>query len=147
MAAGAKWYAEGLRFSCTRCGHCCTGEPGLIWVTDAEVAALAARLGLDEAAFRARYTQRVWSNGEQRTTLRDRLAGKLGHACIFFQKGTGCTVYEQRPRQCRTWPFWRRILASPEAWAEEALACPGMNRGELHSAAEMDEVAADDGLV
>src|SRR5438105_3224904 len=35
------WYQDGLRFSCTRCGHCCTGEPGFVWVCAAARAALA----------------------------------------------------------------------------------------------------------
>ena len=30
------WYAEGLRFACTGCGDCCTGEPGAIWVNEDE---------------------------------------------------------------------------------------------------------------
>ena len=26
------WYRDGLRFACTRCGACCTGAPGYVWV-------------------------------------------------------------------------------------------------------------------
>ena len=28
------WYADGLPFTCTQCGDCCTGDPGYVWVTD-----------------------------------------------------------------------------------------------------------------
>ena len=28
----APWYRDGLRFTCTRCGNCCTGAPGYVWV-------------------------------------------------------------------------------------------------------------------
>jgi hypothetical protein len=55
-------------------------------------------------------------------------------------------VYEDRPRQCRTWPFWRINLASREDWAGAAAGCPGMDRGELHPAERIAETAADDGL-
>ena len=37
------WYQQGLKFHCLGCGDCCTGEPGYVWVTKAEIAALAAR--------------------------------------------------------------------------------------------------------
>ena len=26
------WFKEGLKFECQRCGRCCRGEPGVIWV-------------------------------------------------------------------------------------------------------------------
>ena len=42
-----------------------------------------------------------------------------------------CTVYDTRPRQCRTWPFWNSNLRSREAWDEAAEACPGCNKGDL----------------
>ena len=30
-----------------------------------------------------------------------------GFACIFFdEKDKNCSVYELRPKQCRTFPFW-----------------------------------------
>ena len=35
------WYSEGLRFECTQCGACCSGEPGYVWVDEAEIAAMA----------------------------------------------------------------------------------------------------------
>lgn len=31
------WYAPGLSFTCTQCGNCCTGEPGVVWVSDEEI--------------------------------------------------------------------------------------------------------------
>ena len=37
--------------------------------------------------------------------------------CVFFDgEQRKCTVYEARPRQCRTWPFWDSNLRSVEAW-------------------------------
>lgn len=136
------WYAQGLRFSCTGCGHCCTGEAGFTWVTDAEIAALARHLGLEDAVFRRRYTEVVHRDG----TILISLVEQRGGDCTFFRPGQGCTVYALRPRQCRTWPFWRRIIASPSAWKDEALTCPGMNHGELHQAKDLAATAADDGL-
>jgi Fe-S-cluster containining protein len=138
----APWFAAGLRFTCTQCGNCCTGAAGFTWVSEAECDALGERLGLDAETVRARYTRLVWRGGEQRRTLIE----KRGGDCVFFQRGVGCTVYEDRPKQCRTWPFWGRIVASPQDWADSARECPGMNRGQVHSAAHISATAADDGL-
>lgn len=129
----APWYGAGLRFSCRRCGACCTGEPGHVWLGDGEAEALAARLGLGVAAFLERHARRVyglWS-------LREEADGR----CVFFEPGAGCAVYEARPRQCRTWPFWPRILADREAWEREAVDCPGMGAGELHGCERIEELA------
>ena len=60
-------------------------------------------------------------------------AGENGEAscdCIFWN-ADGCGIYESRPIQCVTYPFWDSILASSENWEEEAGVCPGMGRGKL----------------
>jgi Fe-S-cluster containining protein len=132
------WYRDGLRFACTRCGNCCSGAPGTVRVDDAEIAALARRVGLRDEEFRAAYTRGL-RRGER--SLRERSDG----TCVFYDARRGCTVYTDRPRQCRTWPFWRAVVHSPERWAEEARDCPGMNRGPLHPAARIDLTARDDG--
>ncbi len=143
-AAGSAepWYSGGLEFTCTQCGNCCTGEPGFTWVSDVEIGRLAQRLGLDEAAFRRRYTREAWRRGEKRAALVD----KPDHDCVFFRRGVGCTVYEDRPKQCRTWPFWRSVVAQREDWEDAARSCPGMGRGRHHSAGDIAASAADDGL-
>ncbi len=131
------WYAEGLRFACTRCGNCCRGA-GTVRVSDEEIEALARRVGLRDHEFRAAYT-RPLRGGElslRETRERD---------CIFYDAGAGCRVYEDRPRQCRTWPFWRAVVHSPERWAEEAKQCPGMDRGPLHDAAMIERTSRSDG--
>jgi len=73
------------------------------------------------------------------------LTEKLNHDCVFYDRKQGCTVYEDRPRQCRTWPFWGSVVHSPETWAETAETCPGMDVGRLHRRAEIDRSLRDDG--
>jgi Fe-S-cluster containining protein len=46
-------------------------------------------------------------------------------------------VYEQRPRQCKTWPFWDSNLRTPEKWKETCEVCPGSGRGKLISVDEI----------
>lgn len=128
-ASGANepgFYADGLRFTCSGCGDCCTGDPGHVWVNDDEIAALAASLGLTAEAFEAEYVRRVGS----RRSLFERFDGD----CVLFDAATRrCTVYAARPVQCRTWPFWPDNVESPAAWAETCEVCPGSGEGQLHS--------------
>ena len=41
---GEPWYADGLNFTCTQCGNCCTGGPGFVWISREEIVRLAAHL-------------------------------------------------------------------------------------------------------
>jgi Fe-S-cluster containining protein len=107
-------------------------------VSDVEIEVLADRLGLAESEFRAAYTREIHRRG---TSLRERSDG----TCVLYDALRGCTVYADRPRQCRTWPFWGAVLHSPERWAEEAQGCPGMNRGPLHEVGWIEEIVRDDG--
>ena len=122
---------RGLRFRCTRCGNCCTGPEGFVLFTELEAARLAARLGVTRAEFEGRYTKE---------TVRGRsLAEKesaFGLDCIFLDRASVpgkavCGVYEDRPAQCRTWPFWKSNLRSGQTWALASRHCPGINQGRL----------------
>jgi Fe-S-cluster containining protein len=129
------WYADGLRFRCTGCGDCCTGAPGYVWVNQAEIDALAARLGMTVKAFEAAYVRQVG--------VRRSLVERANYDCVFLDGDTRrCQVYEDRPRQCRTWPFWKSNLKSPEAWADTCAVCPGSGHGRLYSLEAIEEQAA-----
>lgn len=117
------WFKDGLHFTCTQCGDCCAGFPGYVWVDDAEIAALAEFLGEPLETVRAVYTRKVGS----RRSLRE----KANDDCVFWERGTGCTVYSARPKQCRTWPFWESNMKNEATWQRTAEGCPGCNHGEL----------------
>jgi Fe-S-cluster containining protein len=127
------WYQDGLKFRCTQCGDCCTGGPGYVWVNKEEMERLTALVGsadLDE--FRQKYARRIGV----RYSLKEFPNGD----CVFFDGETRkCTVYEARPRQCRTWPFWDSNLKSPEAWESACEVCPGSGTGTLY---QIDEIEA-----
>jgi len=131
-----EWYAEGLRFTCTQCGNCCTGPSGFVWFDDAELTRMAEHLGLTREQFLRRYARRVgrrWSLNERKSSY--------GYDCIFLDRDENgkalCTIYPVRPAQCRTWPFWPENLHSPEDYHRASRRCPGMQKGlegegELH---------------
>jgi Fe-S-cluster containining protein len=123
------WYQDGLRFRCTRCGHCCTGAPGFVWVGADEIAAIAAYRGESVQEVTAVYTRPF--EGER--SLREKANGD----CVFFDRTAGCTIYPVRPPQCRTWPFWESNVGTPETWKQTCAICPGSGQGELISAEEI----------
>lgn len=118
------WYADGLAFACTQCGNCCTGAPGVVWVTEEEIHAIAADRGETYGEILIHHTRLVGS----RRSLKEFANGD----CTFFDGATRrCTIYSSRPVQCRTWPFWPSNLASPEAWERLKPGCPGIGQGNL----------------
>jgi len=121
------WYQEGLAFECSQCGDCCTGGPGYVWVTNDEIAALAKEVGEDIERFEAKYVRKI---GVRKSL--DELPDR-DWDCVFLDPETrGCTVYDVRPKQCRTWPFWDSNLESPKTWKKTCEICPGSGVGELH---------------
>ena len=118
------WYSGGLRFECTQCGDCCSGSEGYVWVNQEEIDAMASRVGLEQKVFEEKYVKRVGV----RRSLKERPGGD----CVLLDEQTRkCTAYEERPRQCKTWPFWDSNIRTPDAWEETAQACPGCNKGNL----------------
>lgn len=128
------WYRDGLAFQCTRCGACCTGAPGYVWVVKEEIERLAEHRGETLEQFSARFVRRVG----QRLSLIE----KPGGDCIFWDKQAGCTVYPARPVQCQTWPFWPENIESPEAWDQVTQVCPGSGQGNWFSVEAVKESAA-----
>ena len=125
------WYADGLRFECSQCGDCCTGAPGFVWVTQPEIDALAQRTGMETAHFEDTYVRKIGA----RRSLREFPNGD----CVFFDtEKKGCIVYEARPIQCRTWPFWDSNLTSEKAWRETCKECPGSGTGTLYRLEEIE---------
>lgn len=127
-----KFYRDGLRFSCIGCGKCCTIEDGLVYLSDSDIQRLSKYLKLPREKFLKKYTHRE----NKHRVLNDFPNGE----CIFYRHDKGCAVYPARPRQCRTFPFWKSILVSQSVWDNTARECPGMNIGKLYSAEEIDRI-------
>jgi len=90
------------KFDCSKCpGYCCTYSD--IEITRSDIERLAKHFGLSYAQAERRYTKPD-AKGKARL-LRHRLDTIFYSACMFFdQKKRRCTVYEARPRVCRTYP-------------------------------------------
>jgi hypothetical protein len=136
-SADPRWYRDGLRFDCTACGNCCRdhGEYTYVYVSDADLAALSAELGISADAFDAEHCDHEdgW-----------RFLKRKKNCCVFLDEAGLCKVYNGRPKQCRTWPFWKDTLASVDVWSGPVKkCCPGIDEGELTSADDAERIARE----
>jgi len=128
-------------FSCTECGKCCQVR-GDVWASPDDSVRLAEHLGMaDVQALGEKYGKMEVEGWIQ---MKDKPEG----GCIFLaDDGKTCGVYEGRPlqvlllsryytfgleegvfdrwfSQCRVYPFFPRILKTPEAWNGEVVDAP-----------------------
>ncbi len=130
--AHAKFWQNGIQFECQGTGKCCMarGKYGYVYLTKQDRKRLAQFLNLPEAEFLNKHCTR--KNGHWHLKNPDQ-------NCAFLE-GKQCTVYEGRPIQCRTWPFWPENM-NAKTWNEEVLPfCAGINQGKTYSAAEIKEI-------
>jgi Fe-S-cluster containining protein len=142
---GGEWFDRpdrdtgevGLRFGCTMCGNCCSGPPGFVLFTEAEGRAISERLGISYERFLAEYTE----DTPRGRSIREK-PGPRGFDCVLLDRDSipgkaVCGVYELRPAQCRTWPFWPHLLRSRDDWVRAKATCPGLDAGRLYAPEEI----------
>lgn len=138
MKIDRSFYENGLKFECQGSGKCCTshGEFGFVFLTLDDRRRFAKHLGISTTKFTKQYCDLkdgVWHLKED----------PKNPDCMFL-KNKRCTVYEARPTQCRTWPFWPEVM-NPKSWKTEVASfCPGVGKGRLHSAEEIEKVMIED---
>ncbi len=122
------WYGSGLRFTCGRCGNCCSGTPGTVLFAPNEQNAIARFLGILPFEFLQRYARRV--NGHWSLTEVERDGS---YDCVFLTRDAGgragCAIHPVRPTQCRTWPFWPENLKDRRGYERLADGCTGVRDG------------------
>jgi len=128
------FYASGLKFSCKRCSSCCRYESGFVYLSEDDVEKLMSALNMDRKAFIAAYCRWVAMNKNEVLSLKE----KSNKDCVFWEDG--CTVYDSRPFQCVSFPFWENIVASSQSWEMAASGCPGINTGELRAESVINEI-------
>lgn len=114
-----------LRFRCTGCGACCTGDSDDYVAVDAdEQEAIRRFLEVSWRWFRRRYLVALDTGGEG-------LASQDGGRCVFLDAHNRCRVYPVRPRQCRSYPFWPETVRTRSAWQAESQRCEGIGQGAI----------------
>lgn len=138
MSEKQPFYHKGLRFECQKdCSKCCGGAPGYVWLHKDDVKRISNFLNLTEDEFIDQYTKLV----DQRLSLIDVESDNWN--CIMLKEGR-CSIYNVRPMQCRTFPFWYQNLESDYYWEETVEECPGIGKGRLYSQPEIESIALGD---
>lgn len=68
-------------------------------VSDAEIARIAAALGMSEAAFIESETEVA---PDRKTLI---LKSRPDGSCVYLTDGNRCLIHEVKPDKCRTFPF------------------------------------------
>jgi len=130
--ANVPFYAQGLKFSCKRCSACCRFESGYVYLSENDLKKLTRLTDMDDKSFIGSYCRWVMDpRGNKVLSLRE----KQNKDCIFWE--SECMIYEARPLQCSTFPFWESNVSSEYNWDAAAAGCPGINSGKLYSNAEI----------
>ena len=110
--------------ACESCeGRCCTGESGYIYVSKSEVEKICELLKMEIKDFVPNY---LFKKG-YKYSIKENKFGE-SYECIFYDRDTnGCKIYEARPTQCKTFPFWDYYKTRVE---ELKLECPGIVEDE-----------------
>lgn len=127
-----KWWENGVRFECQGSGRCCVARDdyGYVYVTLTDRKRLAKHFKIPTKEF----TEKFCEKGEEAIwRLKD-----FTKACRFLEK-KGCSVYESRPTQCRTWPFWPEVMSARSWKIEVASFCPGVGKRRLLSKSEIEK--------
>lgn len=128
-----KWWNQGVQFECQGSGKCCVshGEFGYVYLTLEDRQRMAKALKLTTREFMSRHCHKddgLWC-----------LKPVEGGDCRFL-KNKKCSIYEGRPTQCRTWPFWPEVMKA-KAWSKDVASfCPGVGKGRVWKADEIQSL-------
>ena len=86
-------------FQCRCCGACCRIKDGIVRVSEAEVARIAAFLGMSEDDFIERETELA----PDRKSLM--LKSLPDGSCAYLTADNLCRINPVKPDKCRTFPF------------------------------------------
>ncbi len=105
---------------CFECkGECCIGESGYIWCTPSEITNMANFIEIEIDEFISKYINKIGYKKSLKEIEFDN-----GYRCIFFDDSKRvCQIYQVRPKQCRTFPFWDSLNENIKEVAKE---CPGI---------------------
>jgi Fe-S-cluster containining protein len=104
---------------CTACANCC--RHSVVSVNKPEIENIAGHLGTTPEVVARLYTV------PDPDTSASRILLNSGEGCVFLD-GTLCTIYEARPKTCRTFPFVavgnHSLGSRPSSLARWAALCP-----------------------
>jgi len=109
--------------ACKFCkGSCCRGSEGYIFLTLSEMKAISSSLNLCLDEFIKKYTVKI---GRKFSLIEYKYNAE--YICCFFDIiDSKCKIYENRPEQCKTFPFWSCFMGvKKDDYEIDLLRCPG----------------------
>lgn len=132
-------------FSCTQCGACCynfvddNGNRSAVYLTEKDLYLLNTQLKMNPEDLASAYLDVK----NDFIILKHKTIGTIS-CCIFLESNKKCQIYDVRPEQCRTYPYWgpqfRGDKTQEEFWRHEAKTrCPGIKFEENFSTKNSQE--------
>ncbi len=106
---------------CSKCaGNCCIGESGYIWINASEIKKLSELLTISVDHLTQNYLNKI----NYKYSIKEKKIAENNFACVFFDLDLKqCSIYDARPSQCRTFPFWDYFKENEK---EVYIECPGI---------------------
>ena len=105
--------------ACSTCRGTCCRWGGYVWITEEEMMGIAHFRGMELGVFADTYVRAAYG----RLSLQERLIDGEQICSLFDPYDNKCTIYENRPSQCRTFPYWKQ-------YQEDSIVqldfCPGI---------------------
>lgn len=117
---------QSLPFDCTGCGKCCQTK-GDVYLNQNETNNAAKLLNISNDEFKRKFSSREIKskvrNDEHWIVLKQKEDSNGLQGCVFLDEETkSCSIYDARPLQCSTYPFWPSIMKSVDAWNGEVVS-------------------------
>jgi Fe-S-cluster containining protein len=102
------------QIDCTQCANCCRTLQVVLDVAD--IRRLSARLGMTARQFGRRYVQSAEDGTQHIAAI----------PCPFLGQDNRCTVYEDRPKACRDFPYLheKRFVGRTFMMIDNTAVCP-----------------------
>jgi len=123
---------NGLKFSCTGCGRCCQND-GVVWLDSDEFVDMTNLLQLSQNEMLDQYVDSIMNGwvklknkptppgDSSRSSSRSSSSSNDVGRCVFLaDDGKTCSVYDARPVQCRSYPWWPKLVHNETTWLAEA---------------------------
>ena len=162
---------DDIRFSCQRCGACCHHKrpqefgdlvpldrlpefwekSNLIYLTETDIENIGRKTGLEPREFvdtLHEYDGRCVHVDDQGSKIIldfPVMQSKEDTTCVFYKDG--CTIYQDRPRACRLFPFRVEEKSTPEGDIILSIGynplCPGIGKGNRAAKKDLEKLVID----
>lgn len=129
-----RWFDKAISFACTSCGKCCKSYNNQIkvYLNTIETIQISDHIGADIDEFQKKYIDIHYDQHQNELISLKSNENKTN--CIFLKQNQ-CSIYEVRPTQCRTYPYWPQHMLGKNTWLKEASStCEGMSTIDNHNA-------------